>query len=52
MTTEEMKAKAKANIDTKFVVSGLVLAVLIGLTIFGLKKAGFNTAAQIVKGGA
>ncbi|MCK0745021.1 hypothetical protein [Chromohalobacter nigrandesensis] len=39
------------NLDMTIVVSTLTSAVVIGLAVYGMKKAGLNTAAKIVSGG-
>lgn len=43
--------KVKDNIDWSIVVSGLVLTVIVGVSIYGMRAAGLNKAATIVKGG-
>ena len=43
--------QVRDNIDWSIVVSGVVTAIIIGLSIWGLKKAGLNTPANVLKGG-
>ena len=43
--------KVRDQIDWSIVVSGVVTAIIIGLSIWGLKKAGLNTPANVLKGG-
>ena len=43
--------KVRDNIDWSIGVSGVVTAIIIGLSIWGLKKAGLNTPANVLKGG-
>lgn len=43
--------KAKSNIDTKMIFSGLILAVLIGLMAFGFRSLNMPAAAKVVTGG-
>lgn len=43
--------KYKQNLDPSIVVSTITSAVIIGLAIYAMRKAGLKTAAQIVSGG-
>ncbi|OLO11404.1 hypothetical protein BTW10_09965 [Chromohalobacter japonicus] len=43
--------KYRDNLDVSIVVSTLTSAVVIGLAVYGMRKAGMNTAAKIVSGG-
>ncbi|MCG2581925.1 MAG: hypothetical protein KA296_13720 [Marinobacter sp.] len=43
--------KVKDQIDWSIVVSGVVTAIIIGLSIWGMRKAGLNTPAAVLKGG-
>lgn len=43
--------KYRDNLDMTIVVSTLTSAVVIGLAVYGMRKAGLNTAAKIVSGG-
>jgi len=41
--------KYRDNVDMTIVVSTITAAIVIGLGAYGLRKAGFRTAANIVK---
>lgn len=43
--------KVKDQIDWSIVISGIVTAIILGLAIWGMRQAGLNTAASVVKGG-
>lgn len=43
--------KVKDQIDWSIVVSGIVTAIILGLAIWGMRQAGLNTVASVVKGG-
>lgn len=48
---EEYKEKFKNNLDWKFIISGLVLAFLVGLAVYGARKANLKTVSTIMAGG-
>lgn len=44
--------KYKDNLDTSIVVSTITSAIIIGLAVYGMRKMGLRTAANIVSAGA
>ena len=43
--------KVRNNIDWSLVVSGIVLSIILGVAVWGMKQAGLNTPAAVLKGG-
>lgn len=43
--------KIERNIDWKLVTSTLVAGAILGMSVYGLKKAGLGKVATVVKGG-
>ncbi|MDI5984902.1 hypothetical protein QLQ85_08870 [Halomonas sp. M4R5S39] len=47
----DLVTKYRDNLDTSIVVSSITAALIIGVSIYGMRKMGFRTAAQIVSAG-
>lgn len=44
--------QVRDQIDWSIVISTIVAAIILGLMVYGMKKAGLSSAANIVKAGA